>query len=443
MRGSIIGYPLRSLDPRRLSLAATGDAPVTATTIAALSSFLIEDARERPGDDPIFSLNAEAQRRARAGERIINATLGALVEDDGTLAILPSVAAAIARVKPVDAASYAPIAGEPRFLAAVIRDLYDSRALAKRSVAVATPGGTGALHHAIVNFLDPGQALLTTKYYWGPYKTIADHTRRRVETFEMFDAAGRFDSKSFSEALERQVASQKRALVLLNTPCHNPTGYSLDGREWAAVCEALRHAARMGPVSVCVDYAYAQFGGERAKEWLDPVEQLGDSVLLLCAWTASKSFAQYGARIGALVASHSDAQERARIQSALSYSCRGTWSNCNHLGMLAIADLMDSAEASVRVDAERQRLVQLLDSRVSAFNTAARAAHLKYPRYEGGFFVTVFAKDSQALAKHMRGNGVFVVPIAGAVRIALCSTPVHAVPDLVSALVAAQAACGG
>jgi aromatic-amino-acid transaminase len=68
---------------------------------------------------------------------------------------------------------------------------------------------------------------------------------------------------------------------------------------------------------------------------------------------------------------------------------------------------------------------------------------LKYPRYEGGFFVTVFAKDPQAVAKHMRENGVYVVPIAGAVRIALCSTPVRDVPDVVRALVAAQAACGG
>ncbi|HTF87514.1 MAG TPA: aminotransferase class I/II-fold pyridoxal phosphate-dependent enzyme [Planctomycetota bacterium] len=415
---------------------------MTATTSAALTSFLIEDARERPGDDPIFFLNAEAQRRARAGERIINATLGALVEDDGILAILPSVGEAISRVKLVDAASYAPIAGEPGFLSAVIRDLYHGRAQGERSVAVATPGGTGALHHAIVNFLDPGEALLTTKYYWGPYKTIADHTRRRVETFEMFDAAGRFDTKSFQVALERQVETQKRALVILNTPCHNPTGYSLDAREWAGVCEALRHASLTAPVSLCVDYAYAHFGG-RSEKWLEQVETLGERVLLLCAWTASKSFAQYGARIGALVASHSDASERTRIHNALSYSCRGTWSNCNHLGMLAIADLMNSPESSLRIDAERQRLVDLLGARVQAFNAAARASGLKYPRYEGGFFVTVFSKDPQAEAKHMRENGVYVVPIAGALRVALCSTPVSAVPELVRALAAAQAACGG
>jgi aromatic-amino-acid transaminase len=439
-RGSGILCALAPVPPPRAKPATT---PVTATTLAALSSSLIEDARERPGDDPIFALNAEAMRRAKSGERIVNATLGALVEDDGTLAILPSVGEAIARVPLKDAASYAPIAGEPRFLQAVIRDVYGERPLAARSVAVATPGGTGALHHAIVNFLDPGEALLTTKFYWGPYKTIAEHTRRRVETFEMFDAAGRFDAAALAAALERQLATQKRALVVLNTPCHNPTGYSLDGAEWKAVCGVLRRAAQQAPVSLLVDYAYAHFGGARAREWLDHAEELGDRVLLLCAWTASKGFAQYGARIGALVASHPDAAERTRILSALSFSCRGTWSNCNHLGMLAIAELMNSPEASERIARERERLVSLLDTRVAAFNAAARAAELRYPRYEGGFFVTVFAKDPPAVAKHMREHGVFVVPIAGAVRVALCSTPAQSVPELVRALAAALQACGG
>jgi aromatic-amino-acid transaminase len=416
---------------------------VTATLPAALSSFLIEDARERPGDDPIFSLNAEAGRRARAGEHIVNATLGALVEDDGKLALLPSVAAAFAAVLPEQCSGYAPIAGEARFLSAVIRDLYAERGLAAQSVAVATPGGTGALHHGIVNFLEPEQALLTTNFYWGPYKTIADHTRRRIETFEMFDAAGRFNLESFKHALERQIAQQKRALVVLNMPCHNPTGYSLDASEWAGVCTVLNRASRSGSVTLLVDYAYAHFGGSAANEWLEHVEKLDPRVLLLCAWTASKGFAQYGARVGALVASHADPKERTRIQNALSFSCRGTWSNCNHLGMLAIRDLMESPAARERVDAQRARLVQLLHARVSAFNTAARAAKLRYPRYEGGFFVTVFASDPAAVAKHMRENGVFVVPIGGAVRVALCSTPVSEIPLLVRALSAALAACGG
>jgi aromatic-amino-acid transaminase len=102
------------------------------------STNLIPSSANRPGDDPIFALNAEAQRRALAGESIVNATLGALMEDDGTLAVMPSVIGAIERVPLKKAASYAPIAGDKEFLKAVIADVYEHGPLSEQSVAVAT-----------------------------------------------------------------------------------------------------------------------------------------------------------------------------------------------------------------------------------------------------------------------------------------------------------------
>jgi aromatic-amino-acid transaminase len=204
---------------------------------------LIPAAAGRPGDDPIFMLNAEATARAQKGESILNATLGALMEDDGTLAIMPSVLEAIARVDPKRAAAYAPILGDAGFLRAVIDDSFDGGPLAGQAIAAATPGGTGAIHHAIVNFLEPGQSLLTTSYHWGPYQTIATHTGRSVETFEMFDARGGFDLEAFERALGRLIVRQGRALVVLNFPCHNPTGYSLDDAEWGGVADIVRAAS--------------------------------------------------------------------------------------------------------------------------------------------------------------------------------------------------------
>ncbi len=407
------------------------------------TGYLIPDSSQRPADDPIFALNAEAVRRARAGESVLNATLGALMEDDGRLAIMPSVFEALGRVPPEKAAAYAPIAGQPAFLAAVARDLFGDGPLAAHCVAAATPGGTGALHHAIVNFLQPGEALLTSHFYWGPYGTLATHTRRRVETFTMFDAVGRFDGAALDRTLKGQMQKQGRALLILNTPCHNPTGYSLDDADWEGVAASLRAAAAAGPVALLIDFAYARFAGGDPMRWLRHVQPLLGEVLLLVAWTASKAFAQYGARVGALLACTPDDDERARIGNALSFSCRGTWSNCNHHGMLAITDLLTDPSLKRRADAERDRLRRLLDERVAAFNAGAAAAKLRHPRYEGGFFVTVATPDAERTAARMRESGVFVVPLAGAVRVALCSTPVAAVPRLIEALSAGVRAASG
>lgn len=400
------------------------------------SSSLIPEAQSRPGDDPIFALNAAAKKRAATGETIINSTLGALMEDDGRLAIMPSVTSALAGVAGERAAAYAPIAGDPAFLEAVVADLFGDSGLAEHAVAVATPGGTGAVHHAIVNFLEPGESFLTTSYYWSPYQIMADHTRRGVETFNMFGADGRLDAAAFERALFDLLERQERALVILNSPCHNPTGYSLDDDEWREVVRILRAGAKRGSVAFLNDHAYAKFGGPDADNWIEHVRELGSEVPLLVAWTVSKSFAQYGARVGALVAVHPDADERRRIFNALSYSCRGTWSNCNHLGLLAITQMLADPDLKARSDAERERLRTMLSERVGVFNEHARRAGLEYPRYEGGFFVAVFTPDPIVTSTKAQELGVFVVPIQGAVRVALCSTPAKDVPRLVEAVAA-------
>src|SRR5262245_11000328 len=104
-------------------------------------TFLVPSRAERPGDDPIFALNAEARARARAGEPIVNATVGALLDDEGRLAVLGGVAEALREVPPEVAAGYAPIAGPPDFLRAVVADLFGDRPEAAQAAAVATPGG--------------------------------------------------------------------------------------------------------------------------------------------------------------------------------------------------------------------------------------------------------------------------------------------------------------
>ena len=141
-------------------------------------SHLIPESADRPGDDPIFALDAEAQRRAKAGEDVLNSTIGALMRDDGRMAVMPTVFEAYRRVDPEKAAAYAPISGPPAFLRGVIEDLFPGSPFVEQAVAVSTPGGTGAIHHALVNFLEPGESLLTTSYYWGPYGILAKHTRR-------------------------------------------------------------------------------------------------------------------------------------------------------------------------------------------------------------------------------------------------------------------------
>jgi aromatic-amino-acid transaminase len=158
------------------------------------------------------------------------------------------------------------------------------------------------------------------------------------------------------------------------------------------------------------------------------------NVGLCFAWSASKTFTHYGLRVGAIVACIPDERERALAEAAFSYSSRGTWSNCNRGGLAAITRLLGDANLRAQCDRERDEFKSLLRARVDAFNALARKKNLKYPRYEGGFFVTVFTEDGPAKAHRMKEQGVFVVPQKGAVRVALCSVAERDVERLVEAL---------
>jgi len=390
----------------------------------------------RPDKDVIFALNAEATARRKAGESVVNATIGSLMNDDGSLSILQSVSSALRAVPAEEWAAYAPIPGTPTFVDAVLGDIFAGHpALRASATGVATPGGTGALRHALMNYLDHGQALLVPSFYWGPYATLTEDHERKVETFRMFGADGGLDVAALDAALERQLATQGRVLLFLNDPCNNPTGYSMTRAEWRAVVETLLRRASAGPVTLLVDMAYWMYGrAEDPRAFLSELTPLLGRVGLLFAWSASKSFTHYGLRVGALAACVAEDRDRAATAAALAFSCRGTWSNCTRGGLFAVQKLLTDGALKAACDAERDALKQLLTRRVDAFNAAAAGTSLRYPRYEGGFFVTAFHEQAEAKAARMREQGVYVVPQKGALRVALCSVAEQDVPRLVAAL---------
>lgn len=396
---------------------------------------LIPARQNRPDKDVIFSLNAEATRRKQAGEPIVNATIGSLMNDDGTLAVLGTVSKVLREVPATEWAAYAPIPGMPAFNQAVIDDTFlNQPQLKTAATAVATPGGTGALRHALMNYLESGQALLTPTFFWGPYQTLCEEHERKLDTFNMFTAEGRLDVEALDAKLDEQLKTQGRALIFLNDPCNNPTGYSMSRAEWRSVVEVLlRHAEK--PVTLLVDMAYWLYAGDNdPRAFLQELVPLLGKTGLLFAWSGSKSYTHYGLRVGALIACEADEKARHATQATLAYGCRGTWSNCVRGGLVGVTSLLTNASLKAACDEERGALKRLLQNRVKAFNAAAVPKGLHYPRYEGGFFVTVFHPEAERHALKMQEKGVYVVPQKGALRVALCSASEAEVPRIVEAL---------
>lgn len=380
---------------------------------------LIPSRRAFPADDPIFALNAEAQARRASGESILNATVGALLDDSGQLVVLESVMDLWRDLGALEVAPYAPIAGDPAFLRALVNRHWPG--LGSAGAACATPGGSGAISLSMRNFLEAGQQVLTTAPYWGPYATMAAENGLGLVTAPWPAAQEPLDVAAWAEALRSLLKQQGRVLLLLNDPCHNPSGRSLSPSDRQALLEVLRQASALGPITLLLDFAYLDYTKEpeAVMAAMADYAALGAEgrVLVGASMSLSKSMTLYGARCGALAFPWSGDPA---LQAALTQSCRGTWSNCAKAPQSLLLRLEKDGKAQARLAAEQRHWSEVLAARASALDEALAAEGMAALHWTGGFFVCVAVADPEAGCERMKGEGVFTVPLPEGLRVGLC-----------------------
>lgn len=118
----------------------------------------------------------------------------------------------------LEVAPYAPITGDPTYLAALSERHWPGLGAPKSGCA--TPGGSGALALSVKNFLEPGMAVAAMAPYWGPYDTLSAEGGASIAALP-YPATG-LDRDAWGKVLGGLMASQGRVLLWLNDPCHNP-----------------------------------------------------------------------------------------------------------------------------------------------------------------------------------------------------------------------------
>lgn len=378
-------------------------------------------------------MNAAAQKSAAAGVSVINATVGALLDDAGKLVVLDSVMQHYAQLTPMEIAPYAPIAGDPRYLLALTQRHWPD--LASYGMGVATPGGTGALALSLRNLLEPGQRLLTAAPYWGPYATIAVENRVVMDTVPYPAAGTSLDVDLWKARSLEMLRSQGRLLLWLNDPCHNPTGRSLSTQDRRALLAMLRELSADGPVTLLLDFAYLDYARDAnpIREALDDYRAFAaeGGVLVGASLSLSKAFTLYGARAGALVFPWST---DASLFAALSTSCRGTYSNCARAPMSVLLRMAGSGAALEALAREHARWSTMLTARANALDAALTHEGLAGAPWDGGFFVTLEMPDAMAVTDRLTHEGVFVVPIPEGLRVGVCGLRVQDAPRFAAAI---------
>lgn len=408
-----------------------------------LTSIAAKHAKGKAAQDKIFAANAAAVAAAAkyGKENVTNATIGAILDEDEKLVCLPTVEKVFRSLETNELIAYAPISGLPEYLECVLTAAFGSSRPEGYLAAVATAGGTGAIHHAIWNYMDEGETALCSDWYWGAYKVLCNDMGRNFTTYKMLDENNKFNLPALKEKVTELLSKQDNLLYILNTPAHNPTGYSLSESDMDGVLDILKEAAVDGKnIIFFLDVAYIDYAGEKeeVRKIFKKLSGLPANILAIIGYSMSKGFTMYGQRTGAMIGVSSSKEVIEEFAAINQYTSRATWSNINRPAMRTLAAIYNDPELLKATEAERDYYYKMIKARADLFTEEAKACGLPMLPYVAGFFLSIPAKDPDAICNKLHEDNIFAVPLAAGVRIAVCAVPLKKIKGMAAKVYAAM-----
>ncbi|MDY2920610.1 MAG: aminotransferase class I/II-fold pyridoxal phosphate-dependent enzyme [Lentihominibacter sp.] len=384
--------------------------------------------RHIPQEDKIFGISSRAKAAiaVHGKDAVINGTIGSLLDDDGELVVLKSVDEVFKHLSPKDYAEYAPIGGIKPFRESVKKAAFGNHVPEGYIEAVATPGGTGSLRNVISNYSDGGDQVLTSDWHWAPYNTIAAEIGRSIATFDFFTEEGKFNVESFREKSAELLAKQESLVIILNTPAHNPTGYSLTLEDWDNVISVLKDEAACGKaIALVVDVAYIDFAGDEDEYrcFMPKLSELPENVISIVAYSLSKTFTLYGTRCGAMICVAKTQEIADEFKRVCEFSSRGSWSNSAKVAQVILSRIYSDPHLLEEINKERAGFRSMLLDRGKAFEEEAARVGLEILPFDAGFFVSVPCDNPDEVSSKLEEENVFLVPLAKGIRVSVASLP--------------------
>jgi aromatic-amino-acid transaminase len=371
--------------------------------------------------------------RQRYPHDAIVSAVGEVVGDEGVRAYLPTFveeAVRIYRDHPDQAIAYADIGGRLGYLEASTRYVLPGEFAAGHVARVAVAGLASAIYTSL-QVLARRADVFVPEPYWPHYPGMIEDLEGRYHGFPLLDARQTFNAEALAAGL-REVPRQGTAAIILNTPCHNPTGYSLTREDWRRVKEVVwEHADAGKRLCLVIDTAYVDYYWQQAQsiqqDIIMPLMPLHEHVILAIGWTISKTFLAYGQRLGTLLMIASTPQQAADLQQQIYRTTMATYSQCSTVPQLVIERLHADPQKLRQIQAEREPVRAMLARRNAAFEAALSQTGLGSLPGDGGFFRTVelpAGVNALAVVRRLADKRVAMVA-AGEyrLRIAVCSVP--------------------
>lgn len=392
-------------------------------------SFVRRDLDTTPIVDTVFTIvkKASEAKKALGEEKVVDATIGSLYDEEGSLVAFESVFTPYEQIKKEVKAAYAgSFVGNESFRKQVYEWVVKPSGSTLQHNVIATPGGTGALAITIQSMLSKNETLILPEIGWSSYMLMASMNNLKVKTYTLFEGE-HFHMNAFKQTCREVMKEQKKLLVIINDPCHNPTGYSMSYQEWEEVVAFLNMCGKEVPVVLLNDIAYMDYSYDlqHCHDYIKLFDTFNENVMTIIAFSSSKSLTSYGLRCGAAILLAKDADALGQVEIVFEKAARAIWSNVPNAAMDNFTYV-----TTVNYDAytkEKAFYIDQLKKRTTVFTTEADTCGLVYYPYREGFFVTIKVTDHKlcdAYHDALMKEHIYTVKVNQGIRVGICSISV-------------------
>ncbi|MDO6763692.1 amino acid aminotransferase [Agarivorans sp. 1_MG-2023] len=382
-------------------------------------------------DDPILSLGIAYKADPRDNK--IDLGIGVYRNEQGQTPVMQAVTAAQNRLLAQQTTqAYIGLAGNAEYNQAMLDLLLTGNAAYSRSIAMQTPGASGALRLLadLIASAKPNATVWLSNPSYVNHQPIMQAAGLKVAFYPYFNPA----SKQVDEAamLEQVAKLGPDDVLLLHGCCHNPTGADISFSAWQSITEL---ALKNGFLPF-VDLAYQGFG-QGLEEDIKGLSHLANRVPeLLLASSNSKSFGLYRERSGVAIVVGETLQQATNARGKLFELARRSYTMPPNWGASIVAEILNNSQLKAQWENELNqmslRMRSLRQNLADEFNLQSNSERFSYfTQHQGMFSLTGFSHQHTEQLREQ--HAIYIV---GGGRINIAGLAQQQIPRLVEACLA-------
>ncbi|MDR2822485.1 MAG: aminotransferase class I/II-fold pyridoxal phosphate-dependent enzyme [Acholeplasmatales bacterium] len=356
----------------------------------------------------ILEISKEARLEKEKNNKVIDATLGVLKDDNNKLLTSKIVRSIITNLDDASLFDYSNIDGgktyKERVLSFIFKNNY-SNFLENYNYSLCATPGAGAALYLLLQREELKNVILGTPY-WSNYQSIITRADKNIISYPYFDDNSNLNLLS----LETILKENPNSILLINDPCHNPTGYSLTEKDYTNLFNLINKYSK---ITLVLDLAYFSFGQEE-KKFYDFLHLLNNRIYL--CFSGSKIFSAYGLRIGALIYLEKKTLVP-KVLPEIEPIARSIWGSSPIIGISLVNSFTGNNLLLFEKDlAER---VEILKKRSNIFRNEAALNNLDIYPYKDGFFSSIKVDNPVLIYQKLIKKNIFVIPQESSLRISI------------------------